>query len=194
MPQGYAGALDASGLKFALVVSRFNDLFTDKLLEGAIDCLTRHGADPDDLDVIVVPGSFEVPLAAKTAAETGRYHAVVCIAAVIRGATPHFDLVAGEIAKGVAQVGLSTGVPTTFGVLTTDTLEQALERSGSKAGNKGWDAASAAVEMVNLLQVLRGADGETPAADAGAAAGSARRGRTSKAGGARKARRARSRA
>ena len=156
MPQGYAGALDASGLKIALVVSRFNELFTDKLLAGAIDCLNRHGADPDDLDVIVVPGSFEVPLAAKTAAETGRYHAVVCIAAVIRGATPHFDLVAGEVAKGVAHVGLSTGVPTTFGVLTTDTLEQAVERSGSKAGNKGWDAAQAAIEMVNLLRVLRG--------------------------------------
>lgn len=165
MPQGYAGALDASGLKFALVVSRFNELFTDKLLAGAIDCLNRHGADPDDLDVIVVPGSFEVPLAAKTAAETGRYHAVVCIAAVIRGATPHFDLVAGEVAKGVAQVGLSTGVPTTFGVLTTDTLEQAIERSGTKAGNKGWDAAQAAIEMVNLLRVLRG-DAQTEPATA----------------------------
>ena len=177
MPQGYAGALDASGLKIALVVSRFNEMFTDKLLEGAIDCLQRHGADPDDLDVILVPGSFEVPLAAKTAAETGRYHAIVCIAAVIRGATPHFDLVAGEVAKGVAQVGFSTGVPTTFGVLTTDTLEQAVERSGSKAGNKGWDAAQAAIEMVNLLRVLRESGETSPPVASAAAAGGARKAR-----------------
>jgi 6,7-dimethyl-8-ribityllumazine synthase len=157
MPPVYEGALDARGLKVAIVVARFNELFTDKLLGGAIDCLQRHGARPEDLDVVRVPGSFEVPLAAKVAAESGRYDAIVCIAAVIRGATPHFDLVAGEITKGVAQVGLATGVPVTFGVLTTDTLEQAVERSGTKAGNKGWDAAQAGIEMVQVLRAVRGA-------------------------------------
>lgn len=155
MPQTYEGALDAREHRMALVVSRFNELFTDKLLAGALDCLKRHGAEERNLHVVRVPGSFEVPLMAKALAESGRYDAVVCLAAVIRGATPHFDLVAAEIAKGVAQVGLATGVPVLFGVLTTDTLEQAVERSGTKAGNKGWDAALAAVEMVNVLRAVR---------------------------------------
>jgi 6,7-dimethyl-8-ribityllumazine synthase len=155
MPQTYEGALDAREHRMALVVSRFNELFTEKLLAGALDCLKRHGAEERNLHVVRVPGSFEVPLMAKALAESGRYDAVVCLAAVIRGATPHFDLVAAEIAKGVAQVGLATGVPVLFGVLTTDTLEQAVERSGTKAGNKGWDAALAAVEMVNVLRAVR---------------------------------------
>jgi 6,7-dimethyl-8-ribityllumazine synthase len=155
MPQFHEGALDARDQRLALVVSRFNELFTDKLLSGALDCLKRHGADDRNLHVVRVPGSFEVPLAAKTLAESGRFDAVVCLGAVIRGATPHFDLVAGEIAKGVAQVALATGVPCSFGVLTTDTLEQAVERSGSKGGNKGWDAALAAIEMVNVLRELK---------------------------------------
>lgn len=155
MPQFHEGALEARDHRVALVVARFNELFTDKLLAGALDCLARHGAEDRNLHVVRVPGSFEVPLAAKTLAESGDYDAVVCLAAVIRGATPHFDLVAAEIAKGVAQVGLATGVPVTFGVLTTDTLEQAVERSGTKSGNKGWDAALAAIEMVNVLRSLR---------------------------------------
>jgi 6,7-dimethyl-8-ribityllumazine synthase len=155
MPQFHEGALDAREHRVALVVSRFNELFTEKLLAGALDCLKRHGADDRNLHVVRVPGSFEVPLAAKVLAESGRHDAVVCVAAVIRGATPHFDLVAGEIARGIGQVALATGVPVTFGVLTTDTLEQAVERSGTKAGNKGWDAALAAIEMVNVLRDLR---------------------------------------
>ena len=155
MPQVHEGSLDARELRVGLVVARFNELFTDKLLDGALDCLKRHGADDRNLQVVRVPGSFEVPLAAKVLAESGRVDAVVCLAAVIRGATPHFDLVAGEIAKGVAQVGLATGVPVTFGVLTTDTLEQAVERAGTKQGNKGWDAAQAAIEMANVLRALR---------------------------------------
>jgi 6,7-dimethyl-8-ribityllumazine synthase len=157
MPQVYEGALDARGLRVALVVARFNDLFTNKLLAGAVDCLQRHGADPNDIDVVRVPGSFEVPLAAQAAAASGRYDAVVCLAAVIRGATPHFEHVAAQVASGVARVGLDTGVPVLFGVLTTDSLEQAVERAGTKSGNKGWDAALAAIEMANVLRALRGA-------------------------------------
>ena len=159
MPQFHAGSLDARDHRVALVVSRFNELFTERLLAGALDCLQRHGAEDRSLHVVRVPGSFEVPLAAKTLAESGRFDAVVCLAAVIRGDTPHFEFVAAELTKGVAQVGLATGVPVTFGVLTTDTLEQAVERAGSKSGNKGWDAAQAAIEMVNVLRGLRA---ETP--------------------------------
>ena len=155
MPQFHEGSLDARELRVGLVVARFNELFTNQLLEGALDCLKRHGADDRNVQVVRVPGSFEVPLAAKVLAESGHVDAVVCLGAVIRGATPHFDLVAGEIAKGVAQVSLTTGVPATFGVLTTDTLEQAVERSGTKQGNKGWDAAMAAIEMANVLRALR---------------------------------------
>lgn len=155
MPQFHEGSLDARELRVGLVVARFNELFTNQLLEGALDCLKRHGADDRNVQVVRVPGSFEVPLAAKVLAESGHVDAVVCLGAVIRGATAHFDLVAGEIAKGVAQVSLTTGVPATFGVLTTDTLEQAVERSGTKQGNKGWDAAMAAIEMANVLRALR---------------------------------------
>lgn len=146
------GNLDAKGLKLAVVVSRFNDLISGRLLDGALDCLGRHGSDVDkNVDVIRAPGSFEIPLVAKKAAESGKYNAVICLGAVIRGGTAHFDYIASEVSKGVAQVGLSTGVPVTFGIITSDDLEQALERAGSKHGNKGWDAALSAIEMVNLL-------------------------------------------
>jgi 6,7-dimethyl-8-ribityllumazine synthase len=148
------GQLTATGMRFGLVVSRFNDFISQRLLDGALDALTRHGADPDAIDVAWVPGSFEIPTVAKRLAESGRYHAVVCLGAVIRGATPHFQYIAAEVAKGVAQVAMSAAVPVTFGVLTTDTIEQAVERAGTKAGNKGADAAEAAVEMVNLLAQL----------------------------------------
>jgi 6,7-dimethyl-8-ribityllumazine synthase len=151
----HEGNLDARGLRVALVVSRFNDLFTEKLLAGALDCLVRHGARDDELHVVRVPGSFEVPLAAQECARSDRFDAVVCLAAVIRGATPHFEYVAAEITKGIAQTALATGVPVTYGVLTTDTLEQAVERAGTKSGNKGWDAAAAAIEMVQVLRGLR---------------------------------------
>jgi 6,7-dimethyl-8-ribityllumazine synthase len=155
MPQFHEGTLDARDHKVGLVVARFNEMFTERLLEGALDCLKRHGAQDGNLQVVRVPGSFEVPLAAKTLAESGRFDAVICLAAVIRGATPHFDYVAGEITKGIAQVSLATGVPVTYGVLTTETLEQAVERAGTKMGNKGWDAAQAAIEMVNVLRAVR---------------------------------------
>lgn len=146
------GKILAKGLRFGIVVSRFNDFICDRLLSGALDALTRSGANHDDIDVFKVPGAFEIPLVAKKLAGLGRYNAVICLGAVIRGATPHFEYVASEVAKGVALVELETGVPVTFGVLTTDTLEQAIERAGSKAGNKGWDAALAAVEMANLIK------------------------------------------
>lgn len=146
------GNLDAKGVKFAVVVSRFNDLISGKLLDGALDCLGRHGADVSkNVDVIRTPGSFEIPLIAKKAAESGKYGAVICLGAVIRGGTPHFDYIASEVSKGVAQAGMTTGVPVTFGIITSDNLEQALERAGSKHGNKGWDAALSAIEMVSLL-------------------------------------------
>jgi 6,7-dimethyl-8-ribityllumazine synthase len=146
------GTLIAKGLKFALVVSRFNDFITGKLLEGALDALRRHGASPDDQDVYWVPGAFEIPLAAKRVAETGRYDAVVCLGAVMRGDTPHYQYIAAEATKGIAQVMLQTGVPIGYGVITPDTLEQAIERAGTKAGNKGAQATLSAVEMVNLLK------------------------------------------
>ena len=148
------GTLSAKGLKVAILVSRFNDFICQRLLGGAMDALTRLGAKEDDITVVKVPGSFEIPLAAKRLAESKKYDAVVCIGAVIRGATPHFDYVAAEVSKGIAQVSLETGVPVTFGVLTTDTLEQAIERAGSKAGNKGFEAAMAAVEMADLMGKL----------------------------------------
>ncbi len=148
------GQLNAKGLRVALVVSRFNEFLVDKLVAGARDCLVRHGADEAALTEIRVPGSFELPFAAKLAAESGRYDAVICLGAVIRGGTPHFEYIAAEAAKGIAQVGLATGVPTIFGVLTTDTLEQAIERAGTKSGNKGWDAALAAIELADLRRRL----------------------------------------
>jgi len=146
------GKLNATGMKMALVVARFNDFITDKLLGGAVDALVRSGAREEDLTVVKVPGAFEIPLAAKKAAASGKYDGVICLGAVIRGSTPHFDYVAAEAAKGIAQASLETGQVISFGVLTTDTLEQAIERAGSKAGNKGWSAAMAAIEMVDLLR------------------------------------------
>ncbi|MFH1058663.1 MAG: 6,7-dimethyl-8-ribityllumazine synthase [Pseudomonadota bacterium] len=148
------GLLQAQGMRFALVVGRFNDFIGSKLVEGALDTLKRHGADPDDIAVAWVPGAFEIPLAARKLAMSGKYDAVIALGAVIRGSTPHFDYVAAEVSKGVAHVGLETGVPVIFGVLTTDTIEQAIERAGTKAGNKGADAALSAVEMVDLLRKL----------------------------------------
>jgi 6,7-dimethyl-8-ribityllumazine synthase len=146
------GELSAELLKFGIVVSRFNDFVTSKLLDGAVDALVRHGAGEEDIEVVKVPGSFEIPLAAKRLAQKGGYDALVCLGAVIRGATPHFDYVAAEVSKGVAQASLETGVPIAFGVITADTLEQAVERAGSKAGNKGWDAALTAIEMAQVLK------------------------------------------
>jgi 6,7-dimethyl-8-ribityllumazine synthase len=154
MPRTYEGQLDASGARFGLVVSRFNELLTGRLAEGAIDCLRRHGAREDDIVVVKVPGAWELPLCAHKLAGSGKVDAVIALGVLIRGATPHFDVIAAETAKGLAQVGFGTGVPVSFGVLTTDTLEQALERSGTKAGNKGWQAAQAAIEMVQLFRSL----------------------------------------
>ena len=149
------GNLTAKGYAFGIVASRFNDFITARLLDGALDALRRHGADEDKITVARVPGSFEIPLVAKRMAASRQYDAVVCLGTVIRGATPHFDYIAGEVAKGVAMAGLETGVPIAFGVLTTDSIEQALERAGTKAGNKGFDAACAAIEMANLLRELK---------------------------------------
>jgi len=154
MPRTYEGMLDAKGFRFGLVVSRFNDLLTGQLVEGALDCLTRHGAREEDLTIVKVPGAWEVPLVAERLAVSGKVDAVVALGVLIRGATPHFDYLAAETAKGLAHVGLSSGVPVSFGVLTCDSLEQALERSGSKAGNKGWQAAQSAIEMVQLYRRL----------------------------------------
>ena len=148
------GKLLAEGKNFALVVSRFNDFVTGKLLDGALDALTRSGANDKNIDIVKVPGAFEIPLAAKKLAEKGRYHAVICLGAVIRGATPHFDYVSAEVSKGIAQVSLDSSIPIIFGVITTDSLEQAIERAGTKSGNKGWSAAMAAVEMANLIEAV----------------------------------------
>ncbi len=148
------GKLIARDYRFALVVSRFNEFISGHLLSGAIDCLKRHEAGEDAIEIIWVPGSFEIPLAASKAARSKRYDAVICLGAVIRGSTPHFDYVASEVAKGVAAVGLDTGIPVIFGVITSDTLEQAIERAGSKAGNKGWQAAASAIEMADLNSQL----------------------------------------
>ncbi len=154
VPRVIEGQLDAEGQRIGIVVGRFNSLIGKELLGGALDCVSRHGGDADTVDVAWVPGAFEIPLVAKKMASSGSYEAVICLGAVIRGATPHFDYVANEAAKGIASVSSETGVPVIFGILTTDTIEQALERAGSKAGNKGWDAAAAAIEMVNLLRAL----------------------------------------
>jgi 6,7-dimethyl-8-ribityllumazine synthase len=148
------GKLIAKDLKFAIVVSRFNDFITSKLLDGAMDAIIRHGGSNNNVDVVRVPGAFEMPVVAKKLAETKKYDAIVCLGAVIRGATPHFEYIASEVAKGLATVSLETGVPVSFGVLTTDTLEQAIERAGTKAGNKGFDAAMSAIEMANLFKQL----------------------------------------
>jgi 6,7-dimethyl-8-ribityllumazine synthase len=154
MPKVIEGKLLAKGKKFAIVVSRFNDFITNKLTEGAVDALLRSGADTKDIEIIKVPGAFEIPLIAKKAAEKGRYNAVICLGAVIRGATPHFDYVSAEVSKGIAMVGLEYGVPVIFGVITTDTIEQAIERAGMKSGNKGWSAALSAIEMANLIEAV----------------------------------------
>lgn len=154
MARTIEGNLSAAGLSFGVIVARFNDFISDRLLGGAIDALTRSGADPEKIDVVRVPGSFEIPLAAKKMAGLARYDAVIALGAVIRGATPHFDYVAAEVSKGCAQVMLESGIPVAFGVITANSLEQAIERAGSKAGNKGWDAAMTAVEMANLLKKL----------------------------------------
>ncbi len=148
------GKLIARDYRFALVVSRFNEFISGHLLSGALDCLKRHEAEDEKIDIIWVPGAFEVPLAAKKAVLSKRYDAVICLGAVIRGSTPHFDYVASEVAKGVAQVGLESGTPVIFGIITSDTLEQAIERAGSKAGNKGWQAAASAIEMADLSRQL----------------------------------------
>ncbi len=148
------GKLLAEGQRVGIVAARFNEFITSKLLGGAIDSFLRHGGDDSNIDVAWVPGAFEVPLVAKKMAESGKYDAVVCLGAVIRGATPHFDMVANETTKGIANVSLQTGVPVIFGILTTDSIEQAVERAGTKAGNKGFDAMTTAVEMVNLLKAI----------------------------------------
>jgi len=148
------GKLNAEGLRFGIIVSRFNEFITRKLLDGAMDSLTRHGADPSAVDIAWVPGTFEIPLIAQKMAASKKYDAIVCLGAVIRGATPHFDFIAAEVTKGIAQAGLATGVPVIYGVITTDNIEQAIERAGTKVGNKGFDAASSAIEMAQLVKVL----------------------------------------
>ncbi|HDD52764.1 MAG: 6,7-dimethyl-8-ribityllumazine synthase [Aquificota bacterium] len=152
--QTWEGELRGEELKFALVVSRFNDFITTKLVEGALDQLLRHGVDQENITLVKVPGAFEVPLVAKKLASSGKFHGVICLSAVIRGATPHFEYVSSEVTKGIAQVSLETGVPVIYGVITADTIEQAVERAGTKMGNKGGDAALAALEMANLLKKL----------------------------------------
>jgi 6,7-dimethyl-8-ribityllumazine synthase len=148
------GQLSAKGRRFVIVLARFNDLIGGRLLDGALDCITRHGGDPDAVTLVRVPGAFEIPLAARRIADKGGVDAIICLGAVIRGSTPHFDYVAGEVAKGVAMVMLDSRVPVSFGVLTTDTIEQAVERAGTKSGNKGWDAALSAIEMADLVTRL----------------------------------------
>ena len=152
MSKSFEGVLLGKGLKFGVVVSRFNEFVTGKLLEGARDALLRHGVNEDDIAIAWVPGSFEIPLVAKKLAQTSKYDAVICLGVVVRGATPHFEYIAAEVSKGIANVGLDTGVPITYGVITADTLEQAIERAGTKAGNRGFDAAVDAIEMANLLK------------------------------------------
>ena len=154
MSKSFEGMLLGKGLKFGLIVSRFNEFFTKKLLEGAQDALLRHGVNEDDVEVAWVPGSFEIPLIALKLAQTKKYDAVICLAAVIRGGTPHWEYIAAEVTKGIAKVGLETGLPVINGVITTDTLEQAIERSGTKVGNKGFEAAVNAIEMANLVKVI----------------------------------------
>ncbi len=152
MARVYEGKLDGKGLKFAIVVSRFNEAITSRMLDGALDCLRRHNVSDDDISIFWVPGGFEVPVALKKAAKTGKYDAMIAISCLIRGDTPHFDYVASEISKGVAKVSLDTEIPVAFGVVTADTLEQAINRAGAKSGNKGFQAAMTALEMANLFR------------------------------------------
>lgn len=151
----YEGKLLAGEFKFAIVVGRFNEFITNKLLSGALDALSRHGAKPESIEIAWAPGAFEIPLVAQTMAKTGRYDVVICLGAVIRGGTPHFDYVCAEVSKGIAKVSIDTGVPAIFGIITSDTIEQAIERAGTKAGNKGWDAATTGIEMAGLLRGLK---------------------------------------
>ena len=154
MPRTIQGDLSAKGMKFGIIASRFNDFITARLVDGALDGLLRHGASDADVEVVRVPGSFEIPLAAQRMARAKKYDAIICLGAVIRGATPHFEYVSAEVSKGVASVSLESGVPVIFGVLTTDTIEQAIERAGTKSGNKGWDSALSAIEMASLMKQL----------------------------------------
>jgi 6,7-dimethyl-8-ribityllumazine synthase len=155
MPRILEANLLAEGKKFALIMSRFNDFITEKLVSGAVDALLRSGARDEDIDLVKVPGAFEIPLLAKKMAAKNQYDAIICLGAVIRGATPHFDYVSGEVSKGIAMVSLEADVPVIFGIITTDTIEQAIERAGTKAGNKGWSAAMSAIEMANLTEVVQ---------------------------------------
>jgi 6,7-dimethyl-8-ribityllumazine synthase len=155
MAKNYEGLLIGKGLKFAVVISRFNELITTRLLAGAKDALVRHGVDEQDIDVAWTPGCFEIPLVAKKMAQSGKYHAVICLGAVIRGGTPHFDYIAAEVTRGIARVSLDTGLPVAQGIITADTLEQAIQRAGAKEGNKGFTAALSAIEMANLMQEWR---------------------------------------
>jgi 6,7-dimethyl-8-ribityllumazine synthase len=154
MHQVIEGQLSASGTSFGLIVSRFNDFICERLMNGAIDALKRNGADESDITIVKVPGAFEIPLIAQKMASSNNYHAIIAIGAVIRGATSHYDYVCAEVSKGIASVSLNTGIPVLFGVLTTDTIEQAIERAGSKAGNKGFEAAMAAIEMVKIMEQI----------------------------------------
>lgn len=154
MPQFLDGKLDATGLRFGIVVGRFNSFIGERLLEGALDAIVRHGGSDGDVTVARVPGAFEIPLVAQKLAASGKYDALICLGAVIRGSTPHFDYVAAEVSKGVAAVSLESGIPVAFGVLTTDSIEQAIERAGTKAGNKGFEAAVTAIETANLMKVI----------------------------------------
>ena len=154
MVKSIEGKLKAEGLRFAIVASRFNDFISRRLIDGATDALLRHGADEKNIEIVRVPGSFEIPLVAKKVASSKKYDAVICVGAVIRGATPHFEYISAEVAKGIAQDTLESEIPVAFGILTTDNIEQAIERAGTKSGNKGWDAALSAIEMANLLREL----------------------------------------
>ena len=155
MSKVYEGMLQGKGLKFAIVIARFNEFITGKLLDGAQDAMKHHGVNDVDVDIAWAPGSFEIPLVAKKLAETKKYDAIICLGAVIRGATPHFEYVANEVSKGIAKVGLDSGIPIAYGIITADNLEQAIERAGTKAGNRGFDAATNAIEMVNLLKGIK---------------------------------------
>lgn len=148
------GKLQAQGLKFGIVVSRFNEFITSKLLDGALDALLRHGVKDTDIQIVRVPGSFEIPLVAKKMAQSGKFNSIICLGTLIRGATPHFDYIAAEVSKGIALVSLETGIPISFGIITSDTIEQAIERAGSKSGNKGWDAAIVAIEMARVVEQI----------------------------------------
>jgi 6,7-dimethyl-8-ribityllumazine synthase len=150
----FEGELQAKGLKFCIVISRFNEFITGKLLDGAMDALIRHGAKEEDIDIVKVPGSFEIPVIARKMALKGAYNAIICLGTVIRGATPHFDYIAAEVTKGIASASMETGIPIAFGVLTCDSIEQAVERAGSKSGNKGWDAALTSIEMAQVMKKL----------------------------------------